>query len=85
MRVTAIRRERKVLKVKLLGSSGSVLPFSDGSKNAVSCVFRQFPRGFERLPDFGAIPSEEGVAGQFVTDTGGNCRLIISAPGLTRV
>ena len=68
-RDTALRRERKVLKVTLLGSSGSVFPFSDGSENAVSCVFRQFPRGFERLPDFGAIPSKEGVAGQFVADT----------------
>ena len=67
-----------------MGCSGSVFPLSDGSKNAVSRVFRQFPRGYERLPDFGAIPSEEGVAGQFVTDTGGNCRLIIGTPSLTR-
>ena len=84
MRDTAIGRERKVLKVTLMRCSGSVFPLPNGSKHAVGRVVRQFSRRFECLPDFVAVPSEKGVAGQFVADTRGNCRFIIRAFGLTR-
>ena len=84
MRDIAIGRERKVLKLTLMRFSGSVFPLPDGSKHAVGRVVRQFSRRFECLPDFVAVPAEKRVAGQFVADTRGYCRFIISAFSLAR-
>ena len=79
-----MRRGRKAVKRTRLRCSGSVFPLSDGGKNAVAVSSASFPEALSVCLT-GAIPSEEGVAGQFATDTGGDCRFIIGAPCLTRV